>query len=115
MSLKNSDAVDWLPNDLGGVATGAFERVEHPMLPWEKHCHAMADVLDFHKIMSTEEKRHGVEALGELVINKLGYYERWAVVMANILFTKGILTPSELASKMDEVTDRLVPDEHQSP
>jgi len=107
MSAGNHDAADWLPNDLGGVATAPFERVEHPMLPWEKRCHALADVLDFHKIISTEEKRRGVEALGEATINKLSYYERWVVGFAHLLFAKGIITPEELALKMSEVQARF--------
>lgn len=68
---------------------------------------ALADVLDFHKIINTEEKRRGVEALGAEMIGKLTYYERWIVAFANILFQKGILTPSDLARKMDEVAARL--------
>jgi hypothetical protein len=38
--------------------------VEHEYAPWEKRCHALANVLDIHKIISTEEKRRGVESLG---------------------------------------------------
>ncbi len=114
MNSSHNDAVDWLPNDLGGVATAPFQRVEHPMLPWEKRCHALADVLDFHKIISTEEKRRGVEALGETAINKLSYYERWAVCFANLLFAKGILTPEELSRKMAEVADRFAEQPYES-
>jgi len=65
-----------------------------------------ADVLDFHKIINTEEKRRGVEALGAEMVGKLTYYERWIVAFANILFQKGILTPTDLACKMDEVAAR---------
>ena len=63
-------------------------------------------MLDFHKIINTEEKRRGVEALGAEMVGKLTYYERWIVAFANILFQKGILTPSDLARKMDEVAAR---------
>ena len=34
-------------------------------------------MLDFHKIINTEEKRRGVEALGSEMVAKLTYYERW--------------------------------------
>ncbi|WP_027135998.1 SH3-like domain-containing protein [Geminicoccus roseus] len=95
-----------LPNDIGGVAAEPIQRVEHDLLPWEKRCHALADVLDFHKIINTEEKRRGVEALGGEMVAKLTYYERWIAAFANILFAKGILTPEELARKMDAVQDR---------
>jgi hypothetical protein len=78
--------------------------------PWEKRCHALADVLDFHKIINTEEKRRGVESLGEVAIGKLTYYERWIAAFANILFQKGILTPTELARQMDLVAARSASD-----
>ncbi len=95
-----------LPNDIGGQPGAPIERVEHALEPWEKRCHALADVLDYHKIISTEEKRRGVESLGKDVVGKLSYYERWIAGFANILFQKGILAPSELARKMDEVEAR---------
>jgi hypothetical protein len=100
------DAVIRLPTDLGGLPADHIQRTEHAILPWEKQCHALADVLDFHKIINTEEKRRGVEALGSELISKLSYYERWIVAFANILMQKQLLTPEELARKMDEVTAR---------
>jgi hypothetical protein len=95
-----------LPNDIGGLPADPINRVDHALEPWEKRCHALADVLDFHKIINTEEKRCGVEALGTEMVGKLSYYERWIVAFANILFRKEILTPTELALKMGEVEAR---------
>ena len=103
---KPEDLVRKLPNDIGGDQAGPVDRRERELEPWEKRCHALADVLDFHKIINTEEKRRGVEALGAEVIANLSYYERWAVAFANIAFEKGILTPEELALKMDELRAR---------
>src|ERR1700691_4488510 len=100
--MDSENLVKRLPNDIGGMEADRIQRVEHEMAPWEKRCHALADVLDFHKIINTEEKRCGVEALGSEMVNKLTYYERWIVAFSNILFRKGILTPSELALKMQE-------------
>ena len=65
--------------------------------------------LDFHKIIDTEEKRRGVESLGAEMVGKLTYYERWIAAFANILFQKGILTPGDLARKMEEVEARWPP------
>jgi len=96
-----------LPTELGGLPAGPVERIEHELEPWEKRCHALADVLDFHKIINTEEKRRGVEALGAELVGKLSYYERWIVAFANILFEKSILTPDQLARKMNEVAARF--------
>jgi hypothetical protein len=100
------ELVKHLPTDLGGLPADRIERTEHELEPWEKRCHALADVLDFHKIINTEEKRRGIEALGAEMIGKLTYYERWIVAFANILFQKAILTPDELAKKMAEVEAR---------
>jgi hypothetical protein len=95
-----------LPNDIGGLEAGPIQQVDHVLEPWEKTCHALADVLDFHKIISTEEKRRGVESLGSEIIGKLSYYERWIAAFSNILFQRGILTPTELAKKMAEIEAR---------
>ena len=99
-----------LPNDVGGVPAEPIQWVDHELLPWEKRCHALADVLDLHKLINTEEKRRGVEALGAEMVGRLTYYERWIAAFANILFQKGVLAPSELARRMDEVKARW-PDE----
>jgi hypothetical protein len=95
-----------LPNDIGGAEAGPVVRVDHELEPWEKRCHALADVLDSHKIINTEEKRCGVEALGSDMVAKLSYYERWIVAFANILFRKELLTPTEFALKMQEIETR---------
>jgi len=95
-----------LPNDIGGMPADRIERTDHVLEPWEKRCHALADVLDFHKILNTEEKRRGVESLGAEMVGKLTYYERWIAAFAFILFQKQILTPDELARKMAEVEAR---------
>ena len=103
---QSEELLKRLPTDLGGLPADRIDRIEHELEPWEKRCHALADVLDFHKIINTEEKRRGVEALGAEMIGKLSYYERWIAAFANILFQKAILTPDELARKMDEVAAR---------
>ena len=103
---QTEELLKQLPNDIGGLPAEPIQRIEHQLEPWEKRCHALADVLDFHKIINTEEKRRGVEELGSEMISKLIYYERWIVAFARLLFQKGILTPDELVRKMDEVAAR---------
>jgi len=103
---QSEELLKRLPNDIGGQPGEPVRRVEHQYLPWEKRCHALADVLDMRKIVNTEEKRRGVESLGSEMIGKLTYYERWIAAFANVLFQKGILTPGELAVKMEEVAAR---------
>jgi len=97
-----------LSTEMGGLDASSLpvQRIEHEYAPWEKRCHALANILDTHKIINTEEKRRGIEALGSELVEKLTYYQRWIVAFANILFEKQILTPGELAIKMDEVAAR---------
>jgi hypothetical protein len=95
---QTENLVKRIPNDIGGLPAERIEQVDHELEPWEKRCHALADVLDFHKIINT--------ALGAEMIGKLSYYERWIVAFANILFRKGLLTPTEFALKMKEVEAR---------
>lgn len=96
-----------LPNDVGGLPADKINTADRELEPWEKRCHALADVLDFHKIINTEEKRRGVEALGSEMATKLSYYERWIAAFSHILFEKQILVPDDLAKKMKEVEERL--------
>ena len=96
-----------LPNDIGGLPAPEIDRIDPPLAPWEKRCHALADVLDYQKLVNTEEKRRGVEGLGSDIVGTLSYYERWIAAFANILFQKGHLTPSELAKKMSKVEARV--------
>jgi hypothetical protein len=103
---KTEDLLKRLPNDIGGLPADRIQQTDHELLPWEKRCHALADVLDFHKIINTEEKRRGVESLGSEMVGKLTYYERWIAAFSFILFEKQILTPDELARKMAEVEAR---------
>jgi hypothetical protein len=98
--------IERLPNDVGGVTAPKIDMADRELEIWEKRCHALADVLDFRKLINTEEKRCGVEALGSDVIGKLSYYERWIVAFANILLRKEVLTPTEIALKMQEVQSR---------
>ena len=95
-----------LATEMGGLDAGPIQRVEHEYAPWEKRCHALANVLDMRKIVNTEEKRRGIAALGSEMVEKLTYYQRWIVAFANILFQKQILSPEELARKMDDVKAR---------
>jgi len=103
---QTEDLIKQLPTEFGGLEAGPIQRVEHEYAPWEKRCHALANILDIHKIVNTEEKRRGIASLGGELVGKLTYYERWIVAFANILFQKQILTPDELARKMQEVEAR---------
>ncbi len=90
-------------NDLGGLPAEPLVISDHELLPWEKRCHALLDVLAHYEIVNTEEKRRGVDDLGGEIYARLTYYEKWIVAAANVLMQKHVLTPDEIARKMDEV------------
>ena len=97
-----------LPNDFGGngCSDDKIEIFERPLFVWEKRCHALLDVLDYYKIVNTEEKRRGTENMGSEMAAKLSYYEKWIISASNCLLQKGILTPDEIAVKTKEVASR---------
>ena len=107
--MSTENLVKHLPNDIGGTGcsddkVNIFER---ELYPWEKRCHALLDVLDYHKIVNTEEKRRGTENIGSEMVGKLSYYEKWIVSASNLLMQKGILTPDDIAEKTKEVAARF--------
>ena len=66
---------------------------------------------DLKEGLRAEAERLGFEAVGVAPVDaelRREYYERWIAVFANILFEKRILTPGQLAVKMDEVERRYM-------
>jgi hypothetical protein len=106
--MSTENMVKHLPNDVGGTNTEhtPVDWAEPPLKSWEQRCHALLDILDFHKIVNTEEERGGTENIGKEMVLSLSYYERWIVSAANILLQKGILTPDQIAEKTNEVAAR---------
>jgi Nitrile hydratase beta subunit len=94
-------------NDLGGRPAEPIVISEHELLPWEKRCHALLDVLATNRIVNTEEKRRGIDDLGSELLGRLTYYEKWILSASNVLMQKGILTSDEIAQKVEAVRDRL--------
>jgi hypothetical protein len=83
---------------------------EHDLAPWEKRTHALLECLYWRGVVSMEEKRRGIEDLGQTIYAGLTYYEKWALTAANRLMDKGLITQDELAKRMDEVRARLEQD-----
>ncbi|MES2425348.1 MAG: nitrile hydratase [Bacteroidota bacterium] len=107
--MSTEKMVKHLPNDLGGTGCSddKIKIYERDLFPWEKRCHALLDVLDYYKIVNTEEKRRGTENIGAEMATQLSYYEKWIVSASNILLQKGILSPDEIALKTKEVSERF--------
>jgi hypothetical protein len=53
-----------------------------------------------------EERATANPRVGTELVGKLSYYESRIVALANILYKKQMLTPTEVAEKMDEIAAR---------
>ncbi len=93
---------------MGGLAAGPIQRAEHDPAPWEKRVDALLRLLSApeRRIMTVDELRRGVEALGPGAYDQMSYYQRWMASIANNLLEKGVITVDELGHKMAEVEAR---------
>jgi hypothetical protein len=57
-------------------------------------------------VMTVDELRRGIEALGSAEYDRLGYYERWITSITQNLLQKGLLTTDELGRKLAEIEAR---------
>ena len=93
------------PHDMGGEPGGAIDTVDHGMKFWEKQANALRNTLTSRKIVRLDALRRAAEDLGEDYL-KLGYFERTTHALRVVLLEQRLITPSELAAKMDEVRKR---------
>ena len=95
-------------HDMGGLPAGAIDRSEHQYAPWEKRVHALLVLLSepSRDLVSTDELRCGIEALGAEQYDRLGYYERWIASITDTLLRKGVFTVDELGRKLAEIEAR---------
>ena len=97
-------------HDMGGIPAGKVERTEHDYAEWERRIDAMAILLwgikGGKKVITVDEHRKNIEALPPEAYDRLGYYEKWIVSLAQTLIQRGIITTEELGRKMEEVQKR---------
>lgn len=94
-------------NDVAGNPGPPIAITDHQLLPWEKRCHALLETLNALGVLSMEEKRRGIEDMGQTIYAALTYYEKWAMCAANVLINKGLITPDQLSAKLIEVHARF--------
>ena len=61
---------------------------------------------DIYRLMTVDELRRNIEALGADAYDKLSYYERWMHSIAQTLIQRGVVSIDELGRKMTEVEAR---------
>lgn len=92
-------------HDMGGLPAGKVEPVEHDYADWERRIDAMSWLMRAHGITVDERRRH-IEQLPPEAYDRMTYYERWIVSLAQAALQRGLVTSEELARKMIEVEKR---------
>jgi uncharacterized Zn finger protein len=99
-------------HDMGGLPAGKVERggldETHDYSDWERRVDALA-VLMGARMVRVDERRKNIEALPPEDYDRMSYYERWIVALAQSLLQRGVVTTEELARKMTEVQRRAAP------
>jgi hypothetical protein len=97
-------------HDMGGLPAGPVERSEHDYAAWERRIDALMVLLSgvkgAHKLLTVDELRKNIEALGPEAYDRMGYYERWVSSITQTMLQRGVITTEELARKMREVEQR---------
>jgi len=96
------------PHDMGGEPAGPVERTEHDYALWEKRVDALLVLLTRRDppLMTVDELRRNIEALGTDAYDRMSYYERWIHSISQTLIQRGVITVDELSRKMAEVDQR---------
>lgn len=92
-------------HDMGGLPAGKVEPLEHDYADWERRIDAMSWLMRAHGITVDERRRH-IEQLPPEAYDRMTYYERWIVSLAQAALQRGLVTSEELARKMIEVEKR---------
>ena len=95
-------------HDMGGQPAGPVVRSEHEYSLWEKRVDAMLVLLAGKdpKLMTVDELRKNIEAIGPAAYDEMSYSERWIHSIAQTLIQRGVITIDELGRKMAEVEAR---------
>lgn len=93
-------------HDMGGLPAGKVDRHEHGYADWERRVDAMAVIVGQKRLATVDERRRAIETLPPQAYDRLSYYERWVVALAQALIQRGVITSAELACRMREVEER---------
>ncbi len=97
-------------HDMGGLPAGRVEPVEHDYAEWERRVDALMVLLTGvrgeRKLMTVDELRKNVEAIGPEAYDTMSYYERWITSITQTMIQRGVITTDELARKLEQVQAR---------
>jgi hypothetical protein len=96
------------PHDMGGLPAGSIDPAEKELVLWEKRVDAMMMLLQHptRALLTTDELRKNIEALGPEAYSKMSYYERWISAIAATLLERGVVTSEELGRGIEAVMAR---------
>jgi hypothetical protein len=90
-------------HDMGGQPAAEINASEHDYALWEKRVDALLVMLTAKKLMTVDELRRNIEALGAEAYDSMSYYERWIHAISQTLIQRGVLTVDEIGQRMREV------------
>jgi hypothetical protein len=96
-------------HDMGGLPAGKVEPTEHDYAEWERRVDALMVILSGirgKKLMTVDELRKNIEAIGPEAYERMNYYERWVTSITQTMIQRGVITTEELGRKMEEVGRR---------
>ena len=95
-------------HDLGGLPADPVVQSEHDYALWEKRVDALMVLLSGKdpRLMTVDELRRNIEALGAEAYDSMSYYERWIHSIAQTLIQRGVISIDELGRKMADVEAR---------
>jgi nitrile hydratase subunit beta len=93
---------------MGGQPAGPVQRTEHDYALWEKRVDALLVLLagKQRQLITVDELRKNIEAIGPEAYDKMSYYERWIHSIAQSLIQRGVISIEELGRKMADVQAR---------
>jgi len=96
-------------HDMGGLAGGPIDRSEHANSLHEKRVDALLFLLveTKRRIFRVDALRRTIEDYSQSEYDGLGYYDRWAQAIRNLLVEQEVLTAEEIDARMAEVRKRL--------
>ena len=92
-------------HDIGGVPKYLCESVDtepHALTEFDRQVDALRQMLSLKGLMTVDELRRGIEEIPEETYLRLSYYQRWIRSMTATLVRKGVLTESEIATRLGE-------------
>ncbi len=96
------------PHDMGGLAASEIDAAAKEHVLWEKRVDAMMMLLQHpsRALLTTDELRKNIEALGPGAYTKMSYYERWISAIAATLLERGVITSEELGRGIEATMRR---------